>query len=413
MSPSAPSAFSASSSGSPSRYSTRPPLERGLQAIRRHLGMEVAFISEFIDGRRVFRHVDAEAAEGPVKVGASDPLEESYCQRVVDGRLPELITDACLNTEALSLPATRALPVGAHLSVPIRLADGQLYGTFCCFSRSADHTLTRRDLDMMRVFAQMAAEEIQDALAAQEARRLVEDRIEAVCNADGLKMVYQPIVDVRNARVGGFESLARFSLQPLRSPDVWFAEAAHVGRAVEMETKAIRLALEALTQLPPDIYVTVNTSPETIVNGHFASVLQGYPLERIVVEVTEHQVVERYEDIAAVMLPLQSQGLRVAIDDAGAGYASFRHILNLHPNIVKMDYSITHCIDSDRSRRALAAAMHGFASETGCHIVAEGVETTAELETIRRLGIGRAQGYHLGRPMPLEQAQSLVGRRPH
>ena len=152
--------------------------------------------------------------------------------------------------------------------------------------------------------------------------------------------------------------------------------------------------------------MTVNTSPETIVNGHFASVLEGYPLERIVVEVTEHQVVERYEDIAAVMLPLQSQGLRVAIDDAGAGYASFRHILNLHPNIVKMDYTITHCIDSDRSRCALAAAMHGFASETGCNIVAEGVETRAELETLRRLGIGKAQGYHLGRPMPLEQRRA-------
>ena len=402
-----------SSSASSPGIATRPPLERGLSAIRRHLGMEVAFISQFVDGRRVFRHVDADSPEVPVQVGASDPLEESYCQRVVDGRLPELIPDACLDTEALTLAATRALPVGAHLSVPIRLADGQVYGTFCCFSRSADHTLTHRDLDMMRVFAQMAAEEIQDALTAREARRLVEDRIEAVCNADGLQMVYQPIVDVSNARVGGFESLARFSPQPQRSPDVWFAEAAHVGRAVEMETKAIRLALGALAQLPPDIYVTVNTSPETIVSGQFASVLRGFPLERIVVEVTEHQVVERYEDIAAVMLPLQSQGLRVAIDDAGAGYASFRHILNLHPNIVKMDYSITHCIDSDRSRRALAAAMHGFAAETGCHIVAEGVETTAELETIRRLGIGRAQGYHLGRPMPLDQAQSLVGHRPH
>lgn len=396
-----------------SSIAARPSLERGLSAIRRHLGMEVAFISEFADGRRIFRHVDADTEDAPVKVGASDPLEDSYCQRVVDGRLPELITDACLNAEALTLAATRALPVGAHLSVPIRLADGRLYGTFCCFSRSADDTLTRRDLDMMRVFAQMAAEEIQVELAAREARRQVEDRIDGVCTADGLTMVYQPIIDVSNARVGGFESLARFSPQPLRSPDVWFAEAAQVGRAIEMETKAIRLALDALRQLPPDIYVTVNTSPETIVNGHFASVLQGYPLDRIVVEVTEHQVVERYEDIAAVMLPLQSQGLRVAIDDAGAGYASFRHVLNLHPNIVKMDYSITHCIDSDRSRRALAAAMHGFASETGCHIVAEGVETTAELETIRRLGIGRAQGYHLGRPMPLAQAQSLVGRLPH
>ncbi|HLO92711.1 MAG TPA: EAL domain-containing protein [Burkholderiaceae bacterium] len=398
---------------SSSGIAARPSLERALSAIRTHLDMEVAFISEFVDGHRVFRHVDARSADAPVKVGASDPLEDSYCQRVVDGRLPELITDACLNAEALTLAATRALPVGAHLSVPIRLADGRIYGTFCCFSRLADPTLTQRDLDMMRVFAQMAADEIQDELSALEARRALEDRIEAVCSAGGLSMVYQPIVDVASARIGGFESLARFSPLPLRSPDVWFAEAALVGRAIELETKAIRLALAALKQLPPDIYLTVNTSPETIVHGHFAAVLEGHPLDRIVVEVTEHQAVERYEDIAAVMLPLQSQGLRVAIDDAGAGYASFRHILNLHPNIVKMDYSITHRIDSDRSRRALAAAMHGFASETGCNIVAEGVETPAELETLRDLGIVKAQGYHLGRPMPLEQAQGLVGRSIH
>ena len=228
---------------SSSGIAARPSLERGLSAIRTHLGMEVAFISEFVDGRRVFRHVDAGAADAPVVVGASDPLEESYCQRVVDGRLPELIPDACLNAEALTLAATQALPVGAHLSVPIRLADGRLYGTFCCFSRSPDHSLTRRDLDMMRVFAQMAAAEIQDELRVLAARRAIEERIEAACNEEGLLMVYQPIVDVGTARVGGFESLARFPAQPIRPPDVWFAEAALVGRELALETLAIQQAL--------------------------------------------------------------------------------------------------------------------------------------------------------------------------
>ncbi len=391
----------------------KPSIQRYLSAIRAHLGMEVAFISEFADGRRVFRHVDAQLPACPVQVGGSDPLEESYCQRVVDGRLPELIPDACLNIEALTLAATQALPVGAHMSVPIRLADGQLYGTFCCFSRFADPSLTHRDLDMMRAFAQMAAEDIQDELSAREAHRIIEDRIEAVCNAEGLTMVYQPIVDVNHARVCGFESLARFVPQPYRPPDVWFAEAAHVGRTVQLEQMAIRLALGALARLPPDLYLTVNTSPETIVKGEFAALLAGHPLDRIVVEVTEHQAVERYEDIAAVMQPLQARGLRLAIDDAGAGYASFRHILNLHPHIVKLDHSITRCIDSDRTRRALAAALHGFAAETGCSIVAEGVETPAELETLRRLGIGKAQGYLLGRPMSLAQALGLVGLSEH
>ncbi|MCX2864597.1 EAL domain-containing protein [Paucibacter sp. PLA-PC-4] len=386
----------------------KPSLERALHAIRTHLGMDVAFISEMVDGRRVFRHVDARPENDLVQVGNSDPAEESYCQRVIDGRLPELMTDACLNAEALSLPATRALPVGAHLSVPIRLGDGQVYGTFCCFSHAPDISLTARDLAMMRVFAEMVAEEIQEELSKRQAIQVLDQRIDTVLESGGLQMVYQPIFDVLTGRAIGFESLARFSSDPYRAPDVWFSEAAMVNRELELESIAIRIALGALAQLPAEVYIAVNASPEMIVKGDFADMLKGLPLNRIVVEVTEHQAVERYEDVSAVMRPLQAQGLRVAIDDAGAGYASFRHILNLHPHIVKLDISITRAIDTDHSRRALAAALRGFALETGCSIVAEGVETSSELDTLRGLGIGSAQGYHLGRPMPLHQAQALI-----
>jgi EAL domain-containing protein (putative c-di-GMP-specific phosphodiesterase class I) len=328
--------------------------------------------------------------------------------RVVDGRLPELIPDACVNVEALKLAATRAVPVGAHLSVPIRLSDGRVYGTFCCFSHAPNTTLTERDLNVMRVFSDMAADQIQHDLDEQQARHRAEDRIDAILQADGLRMVYQPIVDVATGRVVGFESLARFASDPYRTPDIWFSEAGLVGRAVELESKAIRLALSTIYELPASVYVTVNASPETIVKGALADAVHGLPLDRIVVEVTEHQAIERYEDMAEAIMPLQQAGLRIAIDDAGAGYASFRHVLNLHPHIVKLDNSITRSIDADRSRRALAAALCGFAAETGCGIVAEGVETKAELEAVRALGIGKAQGYHLGRPMSFAEARALL-----
>lgn len=387
---------------------SRVPLQRSLSAIRAHLGMDVAFISEFVDGRRYFRQVDARPGNNIVQAGNSDPAEDSYCLRVVDGRLPELMTDARLNDEASTLAATHALPVGAHMSVPIRLRDGQVYGTFCCFSHTPDDSLTSRDLAMMRVFAELVAEQIEDDLLARQERWVIEQRIESVLSSDGLRMVYQPIIEVAQNRVTGFESLARFSTSPVRTPDVWFAEAAQVGRAVELESLAVKAALKALFYLPPSVYVTVNMSPETIIKGDFGGLLNGAPLDRIVVEVTEHQAVEKYDELMAVIRPLQIRGLRIAIDDAGAGYASFRHILNLHPHIVKLDTSITRCIDTDRSRRALAAALRGFASETKCSIVAEGVETAAELETIKTLGIEKAQGYYLGRPGTLEQAASLL-----
>lgn len=390
----------------PSALGARPSLARMLQAIRKHMGMDVAFISEFLEGRRFFRQVEIGDSTLAIRPGDSDPLEESYCLRVADGRLPELIPDACVNAEALTLAATKAVPVGAHLSVPIRLADGRTYGTFCCFSHAPNYTLTERDLHVMRVFADMAAVEIEHEISGQAAKRIVEDRIDAVLQSDHLSMVFQPIVDLRTNRVVGFESLARFSAEPYRTPDVWFSEAGLVGRAVELETQAIRMALARVAELPPDVYVTVNASPETIVKGALADVLRGHSLDRIVVEVTEHQAIERYEDISEAVAPLQHEGLRIAIDDAGAGYASFRHVLNLHPHIIKLDNSITRAIDVDRSRRALAAALCGFARETGCGIVAEGVETQSELDAVRALGIGKAQGYHLGRPMSFVDAKA-------
>jgi EAL domain-containing protein (putative c-di-GMP-specific phosphodiesterase class I) len=390
------------------QFAGRAGLLRILHAIRLHLDMDVAFISEIVDGRRWFRHVDAKDPQSPVQVGGSGPKEASYCQRVIDGRLPELMPDACLNAEALTLAVTRQLPVGAHLSVPIQLSDGRIYGTFCCFSHLPNTTMNQRDLAMMRVLAGMVGEQIQLDIDQREARRVIEQRIDDVVGKAALQMVYQPIFSLATGRVIGFESLARFAPDPQRPPDVWFAEAANVGRAQALESLAIRLALQALPELPEDIYVAVNASPTMIVEGDLASQLQGHPWERIVLEITEHEAVENYEEIVRVIRPLQARGLRLAIDDAGAGYASFRHILNLRPEIVKLDVSITHAIDTDSSRRALAAALCGFSRETRCSIVAEGIETAAELATIRQLGIQNAQGYHLGRPMPLSEARALL-----
>lgn len=382
-------------------------LERSLHAIRTHLQMDVAFISELSEGRRHFRYVDAEAGE-PIRAGDSAPAEDSYCMRIVEGRLPELIPDACLNIEALKIAATKALPVGAHLSVPIRLSDGRIYGTFCCFSHAPDDSLTSRDLGMMRVFADLIADQIEADLRVRGARHDAGRRIDAALQPGALSIVYQPIVNAAQKRVVGFEALSRFKVEPQRTPDLWFAEAASIGRSVELETLAIRHALRALDQLPAGSYLSLNASPDTVLEGDLAGLLAGQPLERLVIEVTEHAAIDLYEDIAAVFGPLQDRGLRLAIDDAGAGYASLRHILNLGPDIIKLDTSITRGIDLDPSRQALAKAMCGFASATGSQIVAEGVETAAELQTLAGLEINNLQGYFLGRPLPLDEARAHV-----
>ncbi len=384
-----------------------------LHAIRQHLKMEVAFVSEFVNDQRIFRYVDSSWTKSPVHVGEGGPLEESYCQRVVDGRLPELINDAQTNPVAAELPATFAIPVGAHLSVPIHLSDGSVYGTFCCFSRSADTSLNLRDLSLMRVFAELAGKMIDRERHSIVHRRASLERVRKVLNSDAINIVYQPIFDLNRAAIAGFESLARFTATPARSPDLWFNEAHSVGLGIELELRAIQLAMTVMPNLCEGLDLSINASPETILDPSFEVLLSTLPsVEHLVLEITEHAAVEKYEEIAQRLKPYRDRGLQLAVDDAGAGYASFRHILNLEPDRIKLDMSLTRDIDVDPARRALAAALIHFSADTGSKLVAEGVETAAEAAALIDLGVDKAQGYFLGRPMALAGLQHLGCLRP-
>jgi len=380
-----------------------PPIAGyALGALRRHLGMDVAFVSEFTDGARVLRAVDREdgrvAVGVGVGVGQSVPLQDSHCQRVVDGRLPELICDARELPAAVEIPAILGRPVGAFLSVPIRLSGGHVYGTLCCFSSRADWSLTRRDLALVRVFAECTAARIDEDRDATRRRLDDSQRLRHAIAAGSLSMVFQPIVDIDSRQPLGFEALARFAARPRRGPDVWFAEATAAGLGVDAEMTAVALALDELGRVPDGAYLAVNVSPDTAVSGRLEAALAAVPAERIVLEITEHDVIETYGGLQSALRGLRRRGVRIAVDDAGAGYASFRHILRLQPDLIKLDVTLTRRIDRDQPRRALAAAMISFARDTCAAIVAEGVETAAELRTLRLLGVTAAQGYHLGRP---------------
>lgn len=380
--------------------------EEALRAIRDHLDMDVAFIAEFTASERVFRHVDARLTDCPVQVGGADRLENTYCQRVVDGRLPELIPDAGALPAAAELPVTAALPVGAHLSVPIRLADGRVFGTFCCFSARPDHSLNDRDLAMMRVFADLTAVQIERDEERKHRHEKLVARLRAAMNYEGLTMVLQPIVDIDTGQPFCFEALARFNVPPLRGPAAWFAEAAEVGLGVELELAAVQRALHHLPALPAGVGLSLNVSPDTAVSGALDALLRDQPAHRIVVEITEHDVIDAYDELEAALGGLRRRGVRIAVDDAGAGYASFRHILRLRPDIIKLDMTLTRDIDRDPGRRALASALIAFARDTASALVAEGVETHDELSTLRRLGVRAAQGYLFGRPGRLSELTS-------
>lgn len=385
-------------------------ISKVLAAVRKHLGMEVAYISEFVNERSVFREVDAPGLEALIKPGDSMSLDDVYCPHILAGRLPELMADTADHPLAQSIPITQAIRIGAHMSVPVRLPDGRAYGMFCCLSPQPNKSLNARDLQVMRVFAELAAHQIADDLAASHRAAELRGRIERVIADDGFTIAFQPIFRFRPFVLAGFEALCRFTAEPYRTPDVWFAEAGQAGCGLDLEVAVLRKALAALQALPARLFVSVNASPELIVSGRLEAVLQGSPMRRLVIEVTEHAEVKDYGALLAALGPLRAAGARVAIDDAGAGYSSFQHIVQLSPDIIKLDLSLTRSVDRDPGRQALAAALSYFARETGCQLVAEGIETEQEKVTLKALGVAMGQGYLLGRPMDLPKAEALVAQ---
>jgi EAL domain-containing protein (putative c-di-GMP-specific phosphodiesterase class I) len=214
--------------------------------------------------------------------------------------------------------------------------------------------------------------------------------------AGHVETALQPIVDLTTGSVVGVESLARFS--DARSPEAWFAEADSVGLGLDLELAFVRAGLARLAELPPHAYITLNVSPAAAASPELAEALTEAPRGRVVLEITEHSAVVDYPSLEHALDGFRYGGVRIAVDDAGAGFASLRHVLLLHPDVVKLDASLTCGIDADPHRRALVAAMVSFARAAECTLVAEGIETPEELAAVRALGVDCGQGFHLGRP---------------
>ena len=240
-----------------------------------------------------------------------------------------------------------------------------------------------------------------DTIARIDARRRIQQVLD---EPDGLAIVFQPVVDLFSDEIMAVEALARFTVTPMRPPDVWFADACRAGLGVELEMLAITRALAHLPMLPDGIALTINVGPETIVGPHLRQALLDVPAQRVVLELTEHTAFDDYPGLQAALIALRKGGVRLAVDDAGSGYSSLTHILNLAPDFIKLDRELISGIDVDPVRRALVTSLVAFATDTGAEIVAEGIETGDELEAVRRLGVRYAQGYYLGRPAPLLDA---------
>ncbi|MGC8474274.1 MAG: EAL domain-containing protein, partial [Candidatus Dormibacteria bacterium] len=218
--------------------------------------------------------------------------------------------------------------------------------------------------------------------------------------------VFQPIVDLSAGEVVGYEALTRFAEE--MAPDAAFRAAARAGFQRELELATLRRALrQGAPLLGPGHFLSLNVSPDVLVTAgsELGRLLRRRPHD-VVVEITEHSEVPDYDELRGSVIRLGPR-VRLAVDDAGAGYSSLRHILELRPSFVKLDLSLVRGMERDPAREALAAGMQHFAQHGGFRLIAEGIETQAELSKLRSLGIGLGQGYLLGRPLPGGRAGRL------
>jgi EAL domain-containing protein (putative c-di-GMP-specific phosphodiesterase class I)/AmiR/NasT family two-component response regulator len=257
--------------------------------------------------------------------------------------------------------------------------------------------------DVIKTLAgQLKREEYEAQRQQNEVRQ-----VRRLLDGEGLWMLFQPIIDLRAGSLIGYEALARFDPEQLRPPTAWFERAAALGMLTELELVAARSSFSRLAGMPMHAYLAVNVSPATLASTSFLEDMSTVPGERIVLEVTEHAKVEDYDALNDALRRLRAQGVRLAIDDAGAGFASMQHIVRLAPDFIKLDIGLTRNIDADPVRRALATALISFASEIGAAMIAEGIETEAEFETLRGLGIAFGQGFFLGEPGPLPRPDAV------
>jgi diguanylate cyclase len=225
------------------------------------------------------------------------------------------------------------------------------------------------------------------------------DALERLIGGEGLEMAVQPIVSVPEGTVHAYEALARFRLGSSANPVHWFALADEFAVRDRLELACLRAGLNLLADLPDGARLSVNLSGPLLLDPRTSELLRQTPhLDRLILEITENSLLEDTPGVVAEIERLIGEGINFAVDDMGAGYSGLRQITTVRPTYLKLDRSLISGIDADADRGALVSAMLGYVRQTGGHLIAEGVETEAELETLRALGVTLVQGYLLGRP---------------
>lgn len=258
-----------------------------------------------------------------------------------------------------------------------------------------------------QAYEHQLSREVRTALAQGTAGTRVDESlvplVAGVLERQDFHPVFQPIYSLGDGTLVAVEALTRFDVSPYRTPDLWFAAADRAGLQADLEIAAIQAAIAASWELPAEIELSVNASPATLGDERLLAAIRTSD-RRLTVEITEHAVVDDYAGLLTKVHALRALGAKIAVDDAGAGISSLRHIVQLGPDTIKLDISLTQGLAHSPLRRALAGSLIEFAERSGAQLLVEGVEELDDLEIWSALGAHTIQGYLLGRPADLPVA---------
>jgi EAL domain-containing protein (putative c-di-GMP-specific phosphodiesterase class I) len=383
----------------PQRSDTDLKVAELLRTAKKALGLSLTFLTR-LDGE--IQHLEVVESSIPFfHDGQTQPQSTSLCQAILDGKLPSVIPNVAKLPEAKRLPAARFPRIRSYVSVPVSLSDGTLYGTFCAAGFAADNDLSKRDRALMEVLASAAATIIEPGVQERRREAVIRSRLEPILDASGPSIVLQPIVTLGGGIRVGAEALSRFPAEWGQAPDEVFADAASIGIGRELEILAVRRAADDFIGVSG--YLSINFSAQTLLDVRCQELLRDLPLERIVVELSEHDPVDDYRILMETLNPLRKLGLRLAIDDVGAGFSSLRHILLTSPDVIKLDRSIVAGVADDPVLRRLVQSLAEFGHDAGATVVAEGVEISDDASALRDAGVDYGQGWYFARPGPALQ----------
>jgi EAL domain-containing protein (putative c-di-GMP-specific phosphodiesterase class I) len=364
-----------------------------LRTAKNSLGLSLTFLSR-LDGQ--VQHLEVVESSIPFfRDGQTQPQATSLCQAILDGKLPSVITNVAKLPEAKRLPAAKFPRIRSFVSVPVTLSDGSLYGTFCAAGFTADNELSKRDRALMEVLASAAATVIEPGVQERLRESAILERLQPIIQLGGPTVLLQPIVRLTDGARAGAEALSRFPAEWGMPPDEVFAEATSIGRGIELELLAFQRAADLLSEISG--YMAINFSPETLLDQRCLELLADLPAERIVLELSEHDPVFDYEVLTAALHPLRQKGMRLAVDDVGAGFSSLRHILLSTPDVIKLDRTIVAGVATDQVLHTLVRSLVDFGHGAGAEVVAEGIETREDAETLRNAGVDYGQGWYFAR----------------